>query len=211
MSSNRRRQGSGFTRTVKKFSVSAFMVITFITYALHERFVSASAPLAAGAKTPTNPGPQQVAPTQSPLIITPQPAPVQNTGSTAPAAPAAPQPAPSATPAPTVVPPTAAPAPAVAQGQYKDGTFTGQPVDAFYGQVQVQAVVKNGKLTDVQFTQYPNDRRTSVRINSIAMPYLTQEAVQAQSANVDIISGATLTSQAFAESLQTALDSAARS
>jgi len=95
-----------------------------------------------------------------------------------------------------------------ASSSYKNGTYTGPQIDAYYGMVQVEAIVQNGKIADVQFLEYPNDRRTSQRINSIAMPYLQQEAVQAQSANVDMISGATLTSQAFMMSLQSALDSA---
>jgi uncharacterized protein with FMN-binding domain len=74
--------------------------------------------------------------------------------------------------------------------------------------VQVQATVQNGKIADVQFLQYPSDRRTSQQINAFAMPYLQQEAIQAQSANVNIISGATLTSEGFAMSLQSALASA---
>ena len=98
--------------------------------------------------------------------------------------------------------------PAVAAGQYKDGSYTGPRVDAYYGLVQVKAVVQNGQITDVQFLEYPNDRRTSQRINSIVMPYLQTEAIQAQSASVDVISGATLTSEAFAQSLQAALASA---
>jgi uncharacterized protein with FMN-binding domain len=60
----------------------------------------------------------------------------------------------------------------------------------------------------VTFLQYPNDRRTSVRINQQVMPWLQSEAVQAQNANVDIITGATLTSEAFAQSLQAALSNA---
>jgi uncharacterized protein with FMN-binding domain len=68
--------------------------------------------------------------------------------------------------------------------------------------------VQNGKIADVQFLQYPHDRRTSQRINSSVMPYLQTEAIQAQSANVDLITGATLTSEAFAESLQAALSGA---
>ncbi len=91
---------------------------------------------------------------------------------------------------------------------YKDGTYTGQSIDVNYGLVEVQATVQNGKLSSVQFLQYPNDRRTSQQINSIAMPYLQQEAIQAQSANVDIISGATLTSEGFQMSLQSALTTA---
>lgn len=94
------------------------------------------------------------------------------------------------------------------QGTYKDGTYKGPEVDAFYGLVEVQATVQNGKLSNVQFLEYPNDRRTSVQINSIAIPYLQQEALQAQTANVDIISGATLTSEGFIMSLQSALASA---
>ena len=65
-----------------------------------------------------------------------------------------------------------------------------------------------GEIAGVQFLTYPSDRRTSQRINSYAVPMLQNEAVQLQSAQIDIISGATLTSQAFAESLQSALDQA---
>ena len=91
---------------------------------------------------------------------------------------------------------------------YKDGTYTGPTVDVFYGLVQVQATIQNGKISNVQFLQYPSDRRTSVEINTQAMPWLTQEAIQTQSANVDLISGATLTSEGFANSLQAALQQA---
>lgn len=93
-------------------------------------------------------------------------------------------------------------------GEYRDGTYTGPAVDAYYGMVQMQATVQNGKIVDVQFLQYPNDRRTSRQINSFAMPYLQQEAIQAQSAHVNIISGATFTSQGFAISLNEALKTA---
>jgi uncharacterized protein with FMN-binding domain len=88
---------------------------------------------------------------------------------------------------------------------YKDGEFTGSGYDAFYGTVQVKAVITGGKLVDVQFLSYPSDRSNSVRINSSAMPSLTQEAIAAQSAQVNMVSGATDTSQAFVESLTSAL------
>ncbi|HXH27310.1 MAG TPA: FMN-binding protein [Candidatus Acidoferrum sp.] len=94
---------------------------------------------------------------------------------------------------------------------YKDGQYTGEATDAYYGYIQVQATIQNGKLTDVQFLQYPSDRSTSVYINSQAMPYLKQEAIQAQSANVDGVSGATDTSQAFIGSLRSALQKASNS
>ena len=93
-------------------------------------------------------------------------------------------------------------------GTYKDGTYTGSAADAFYGTIQVQATIQNGKISDVQFLQYPNDRANSVQINQAAMPQLKQEAIQAQSATVDIVSGATDSSQAFMQSLASALTQA---
>ena len=100
---------------------------------------------------------------------------------------------------------TATPAPGAL---YKDGSYTGSVDDAQWGVVQVKAIITNGKITDVQFLQYPNDRSRSVYINSIADPQLTSEAIQAQSANVDIITGATDSSQAFIQSLTDALSQA---
>lgn len=93
-------------------------------------------------------------------------------------------------------------------GKYKDGEYVGNVADAYYGNVQIKAVIRGGKITDVQFLDYPQDRRTSIGINSQAMPYLKQEAIQTQSASVDIISGATQTSKAFRVSLKSALDKA---
>ncbi|MFA6048178.1 MAG: FMN-binding protein [Parcubacteria group bacterium] len=95
-----------------------------------------------------------------------------------------------------------------ANANYKDGQYTGTSADAYYGNIQVKAVIQNGKITDVQFLDYPQDRRTSISINTNAMPILKQEAIQAQSANVDIVTGATDTSQAFQESLTSALNRA---
>lgn len=107
---------------------------------------------------------------------------------------------------PTVAPPTTAPAPApVNTGQYKDGSYTGVSSNAYYGYIQVKAVIQGGKLADVVFLSYPNDRRTSIEINSQAMPYLKSEAIQAQSGNVNIVSGATDSSIAFRESMSSAL------
>jgi uncharacterized protein with FMN-binding domain len=93
-------------------------------------------------------------------------------------------------------------------GQYKNGTYTGSVQDAFYGNIQVQAVISNGKITTVNFLQYPNDNRTSQYVNGIADPMLAQEAIQAQSAQVDIVSGASASSQAFQASLADALSQA---
>ena len=91
---------------------------------------------------------------------------------------------------------------------YKDGSYTGSVADAQWGYIQVKAIISNGKITDVQFLQYPNERDRSIMINSYADPQLTSEAIAAQSANVDTITGATDTSQAFIQSLSDALSQA---
>lgn len=90
-------------------------------------------------------------------------------------------------------------------GLYADGTYTGSAANAYYGTVQVEATVQNGKLTNVQFLQYPSDRSTSRMINGQAMPQLISEAIAAQGSNVNIVSGASDTSQAFQQSLHAAL------
>ncbi len=90
-------------------------------------------------------------------------------------------------------------------GRFVDGTYTGSVVDAYYGLVQIQVLVQSGQLVDVNVLRYPSDRRLSVRINRYALPILRREAIIAQSANVNIVSGATLTSEAFLRSLGSAL------
>jgi uncharacterized protein with FMN-binding domain len=92
--------------------------------------------------------------------------------------------------------------------KYKDGTYTGSVADAFYGDIQVEATIEGGKITAVKFLQYPNDRPNSVAINQQAIPFLQQEAIRAQSAHVDGVSGATDTSIAFEQSLSSALSQA---
>lgn len=110
---------------------------------------------------------------------------------------------------PTSVPPSsvASPTPTMTgtSSAYKDGSYTGSVADATWGNVQVKAVIQHGKITSVQFLQYPNDRNRSIMINSYADPQLSSEAIQAQSANVDIVSGATDSSDAFIQSLTNAL------
>lgn len=108
------------------------------------------------------------------------------------------------TPPPISVP-TATPVPQQTKGQYRDGSYTGSVEDAYYGYVQVKAIIAGGRLIDVQILQYPNDNRTSIRVNTEAMPILRDEAIQAQSADVDIVSGASNSSPAFARSLASAL------
>ena len=97
---------------------------------------------------------------------------------------------------------------AAQSGQLVDGSYQGPAADAYYGVVQVQALVQGGQLASVKVLKYPNDRNTSRYINSQALPVLLQEAVQSQGGQVDIVSGATLTSQAFIQSLAGALGQA---
>jgi uncharacterized protein with FMN-binding domain len=94
---------------------------------------------------------------------------------------------------------------------YKDGTYTGSVENAYYGNVQVQATVQNGKIITVDFLEYPNENPNSIYVNQQAIPYLKQEAVNAQSSNVSIVTGATFTSQAFRQSLSNALNQAKQS
>lgn len=91
---------------------------------------------------------------------------------------------------------------------YKDGTYVGSVADAQWGNIQVKVVIQQGKITDISFLQYPNERERSVMINSYADPQLTNEAIQAQSATVDSVTGATDTSEAFMQSLSDALTQA---
>ena len=88
------------------------------------------------------------------------------------------------------------------------GSFTGPTENAYYGYVKVQAEVRNGKVKKVVVLKHPNDNGTSRYINSVAMPYLVKEAVQQQGANMRLVSGATLSSEAFVKSLRGALSQA---
>ena len=165
---------------MKKILLSAFIIITFVAYTLHKRF-------GVGEETTAVVAPNhllQEASSQN--LNSPDPSPINSPS-------AKPQNSPASSP-------TSKP-----NGLYKDGSYTGDVADAYYGNIQVQVTVSGGKIVDVVFLQYPNDRRHSVEINSQAMPYLKQEAIAAQSANVDIISGATQSSLAFRQSMQSAL------
>jgi uncharacterized protein with FMN-binding domain len=91
-----------------------------------------------------------------------------------------------------------------------DATFTGDAADTRYGPVQVQITVSGGKITAVQPLQVPQESGRDIRINSEAVPTLNSEAVQAQSAQIDTVSGATYTSEGYVQSLQSAIDAAHR-
>jgi len=110
--------------------------------------------------------------------------------------------APAATPPPTQI--SATPRPATTSNA--SATVTGPVVDTPYGPVQVQVTVKSGKIVDVAALQTPSDQMRSQMIAQYAVPVLRQEALQAQSAQIDVVSGATYTSMGYAQSLQAALD-----
>ncbi len=88
------------------------------------------------------------------------------------------------------------------------GQYTGSAVQTPFGTVQVQVTMQNGMITDVQALQLPTGRGHTQQVSSYAGPQLRSEVLQAQSAQVDTISGATYTSQGYIESLQSALDQA---
>jgi len=88
------------------------------------------------------------------------------------------------------------------------GTFAGDVVQTRFGSVQVQISVTGGKITDVTALQLTDEDRRSVQISNRAAPLLRAEVLKAQSANVQTISGATVTSSAYLTSLQAALDAA---
>ncbi len=92
--------------------------------------------------------------------------------------------------------------------RYKNGTYTGPTTNAFYGPMQVAAVISGGKLTAINVLQYPQTHSYSIMVNNEALPYLKSEAIQAQSATIDSISGATASSDAFMQSLAAALSQA---
>jgi uncharacterized protein with FMN-binding domain len=93
-------------------------------------------------------------------------------------------------------------------GSMSSSTVTGDVADTRWGPVQVQLTVQAKKITDVSVIQYPNGNGRDQEINSYALPQLIQETLQAQSAQIDMISGATVTSDGYLQSLQSALDRA---
>ena len=113
-----------------------------------------------------------------------------------------------ASPAPSSSALAASPTPPPTGTGYKDGQYTGQDFQTDYGDNQVKVIISGGRITDVQAVQLPFDRQRSAYISQVAGPLLHDEALQAQSAQIDTISGATFTSDAYAQSLQSALDHA---
>jgi uncharacterized protein with FMN-binding domain len=87
-------------------------------------------------------------------------------------------------------------------------TITGPSVDTQWGPVQVAITVNDGKITAITVPVYPNGNGKDQEINAYALPILADEAVKAQSASIDMVSGATVTSVGYLKSLQSAIDEA---
>src|SRR5260370_38615779 len=124
---------------MKKFLLSCLVIVVFSVYTLHDRSERTQAKVVIPSLPPAEPTPTSVPPT--PETAGPFGPPVQTT------------------PQPTALP-------TKQLGRYKDGAYTGNAADAIYGNLQVKAIIQGGTLTDVQFLQYPNDRPTSIEINT---------------------------------------------
>lgn len=97
------------------------------------------------------------------------------------------------------------PSPSPGPAGVADGTFTGSDFPNRFGDVQVRVVITGGRITDVQAVQLPSDRARSAYISQVAGPMLRTEVLQAQNAQIDIVSGATYTSESYAQSVESAL------
>ncbi|MBF4571926.1 FMN-binding protein [Herbiconiux sp. VKM Ac-1786] len=153
-----------------------------------------------GTQGQTSTAPDAAAPTAAGSATTAPTTPATPSGGTTPTA--------AATPIPTATNGGASPSAPASDGA--SDTFTGTSVQTRFGpvQVQVQITVANGSITDVTALQLTDKDQRSVSISNRAAPVLRQEVLTAQSANVQGISGATYTSDAYLRSLQSALDQA---
>ena len=98
----------------------------------------------------------------------------------------------------------------VAEPAGSSGTFQGNTVSTKYGPVQVQIMVQNGQITNAEALAYPTRDRRSMQISQAVIPWLSQETVRIQSASVMAVSGATITTNAWNNSLASALQKAGK-
>jgi outer membrane biosynthesis protein TonB len=149
------------------------------------------------------PAPASVAPSTAPSAAAVAPTPSGATATTGPRvvapAPSAPPPKPSPTPSPSPSPKNTA---------ATTRTINGAAADTRYGPVQVQIKVSGNRIVSSDAIVYPTNERRDREINDYAVPQLNDETVQAQSANIDTVSGATYTSDGYRQSLQSAIDAA---
>jgi len=101
------------------------------------------------------------------------------------------------------IPPSSLPA-----SPYRDGEYIGEVVDSYYGPIQVRVTIFTGDIINADTPVYPNHFERSDEISHWAIPELVDEVIKAQSADIDIVSGATQTSVAYYNSLVSALEKA---
>jgi uncharacterized protein with FMN-binding domain len=117
-----------------------------------------------------------------------------------------PEPSPSSPAKPASKKPGTAGKAAADQSGLKDGRYRGKAADYAYGTVRVLLTIDGGKIVAADAT-YPVTGYSGT-VNPDAIKQLKHETLKEQSAKVDAVSGATLTSAAYKDSLQAALDSA---
>ena len=146
--------------------------------------------------------------TQGVAATTPEETDSGNTQSDAGATTTAPSatPAASSTASASATPTASASSPASGSGG--DGTYTGDAVETRWGTVQVEITVADGTITSADAVAYPTGNPRDQQINAYAVPVLNAEVVAAQSASIDAVSGATVTSDGYLQSLQSAIDAA---
>ncbi len=195
---------------MKKFLLSIGVGAFFVVYIVYQRnavISNAQQASSAALNDPLNKQQDEVA-MEGGTSATAGSEPVDKTNSASQSASNSSTPANTSTSSSTSTPkttPTPTPPPPVSTGKFKDGVYTGNSADANYGTVQVRATVASGKLSKIEFLQFPNSRSTSVQISNFALPKLRTEAISGQTAKVNSVSGATYTSAAFVKSLTSAL------
>ena len=95
-----------------------------------------------------------------------------------------------------------------AAGSSDTKSYTGALTQTRWGPVEVKITVADGKITAVDVPEYPQGNDRDVEINDRALPTLVEETLSAQSAEIDMVSGATVTSEGYLQSLQSAMDKA---
>ncbi|MBF4162784.1 FMN-binding protein [Nocardioides acrostichi] len=103
---------------------------------------------------------------------------------------------------------TAGDSPSLVEGASGSRTVDGDVAQTQWGPVQVELALEGDTITGVTVLQYPDSTPHDAQINAYALPILVQATVEAQSAQIDMVSGATVTSQGYLSSLQSALDTA---
>lgn len=91
---------------------------------------------------------------------------------------------------------------------FTDGTYTGTTSQTRYGPVRVQVTISQGRISDVQALDCPDSNGRDRQINGVAIPRLVSETLQSQSSQIQMVSGATYTSDGYLSSLQSAIDQA---